>query len=162
MLETLQPYSLISLLAHPEFVEGQFWSRKHYEANQLVIVEGEKGNEIYVILEGKVSVCTNVKISENRQMLSGLCELFEGHEFAHSCFFDDEPHSATIKTLTPCQMAVIEAARLKQFLDRNPEIGFHLLFHWMKNLLPRLRQSNKRVSNLFSWGLKVHQIDSLL
>ncbi|MBL1263195.1 Crp/Fnr family transcriptional regulator [Methylomicrobium sp. RS1] len=162
MLEMLQPYSLKSLLAHPEFVEGQFWNRKSYDADQLVIVEGEKGNDIYVILEGKVSVCTNVKISEDRQMLSGLCELLEGHEFAHFCFFDDEPYSATVKTITPCQMAIIKAPKLKQFLERNPEIGFHLLFHWMQMLLPYLRQSNKRVANLFSWGLKAHQIDSLL
>jgi CRP/FNR family cyclic AMP-dependent transcriptional regulator len=162
MPETPQTCSLKSLLEHPEFLEGQLWERKNYGANQLVIVEGEKGNEIYVILEGKVSVCTNVRISEDRQMLSGLCELFEGHEFAHSCFFDDEPHCASIKTITPCQLAIIDAIKLKRFLDQNPEIGFHLLFHWMGILLPRLRQSNKRISNLFSWGLKVHQIDSLL
>ncbi|MGR8940952.1 MAG: cyclic nucleotide-binding domain-containing protein [Gammaproteobacteria bacterium] len=162
MPESSEPYSLKSLLEHPEFLEEEFWHRKYFDANQLVIIEGEMGNSMYVILEGKVSVCTNVHISEHRQMLSGLCELFEGHEFAHSCFFNDEPHSATIKTITPCQMAVIDAAKLKNFLDQNPEIGFQLLFHWMKNLLPRLRQSNKRFSSLFSWGLKAHHIDTLL
>ena len=162
MSDSIAPYSLKSLLQHPEFSEEQFWHRKNFDANQLVIVEGEMGNEMYVILEGKVSVCTNVQISENRQMLSGLCELFEGHEFAHSCFFEDEPHSATVKTITPCQMAIIDAKKLKHFLDQNPEIGFHLVFYWMKMLLPRLRQSNKRFSTLFSWGLKAHQIDSLL
>ncbi|HSN23566.1 MAG TPA: cyclic nucleotide-binding domain-containing protein [Methylomicrobium sp.] len=162
MFESLEPCSLKSLLDHPEFIEDQFWQREHFDANQLVIVEGEMGNKMYVILEGKVSVCTNVQVSENRQMLSGLCELFEGQEFAHSCFFEDEPHSATVKTITPCQMAIIDAAKLKHFLDQNPEIGFKLLFHWMRMLLPRLRQSNKRFSSLFSWGLKAHQIDSLL
>ena len=95
-------------------------------------------------------------------MLSGLCELFDGEEFAHSCFFDDEPHCATVKTVSSCQLAVIDAAKLKQFLDLHPEIGFLLLFHWMKIILPRLRQSNKRFSSLFSWGLKAHQIDSLI
>jgi len=162
MPETLQSYSLKSLLEHPQFLEGDYWRRKSYDPNQLVIVEGEIGNEIYVILEGKVSVCTHVKLSENRQMLSGLCELFEGHEFAHFCFFDDEPHSATVKTITTCEMAVIDAAKLKLFLADNPEIGFPLLYHWITLLVPRLRQSNKRISSLFSWGLKVHKIDSLL
>lgn len=162
MSEASSSYSLRSLLDHPEFIENEFWTRKNFQENQLIIVEGETGNDIYVILTGKVSVCNNVKISEDRQMLSGLCELFEGQEFAYSCFFDDEPHSASVKTITPCEMAMIDATKLKQFLDSHPEIGFHLLFHWITILLPRLRQSNKRISSLFSWGLKVYQIDNLL
>jgi len=150
MTEKLQSCSLTTLLDHPEFLEGEIWYRKNYDADQLVLVEGETGREIYVILNGKVSVCTQVKISEDSHILSGLCELFDGEEFAHSCFFDDEPHSATVKTVSPCQLAIIDAAKLKQFLDDHPDIGFLLLFHWMKIILPRLRQSNKRFSSLFS------------
>lgn len=159
MLNT-QPLSLKSLLEHPEFVEGNFWVRKHYQPEELVIIEGEKGNKIYAVLSGKVSVCTNVKISEDRQMLSGLCELFDGEEFSHACFFDDEPHCATVKTIAPCELAIIDADKLKYFLEENPELGFRLLFHWIKIILPRIRQGNKRFSSMFSWGLKIHQIDS--
>ncbi|MGZ8897927.1 MAG: Crp/Fnr family transcriptional regulator [Halobacteriota archaeon] len=161
MTEIPQSCSLTTLLDHPEFLEGKFWNRKNYDADQFVFLEGETGREIYVILNGKVSVCTQVKVSEDSHIMSGLCELFDGEEFAHSCFFDDEPHSATVKTVSPCQLAIIDVAKLKQFLDDHPDIGFLLLFHWMKIILPRLRQSNKRFSSLFSWGLKAHQIDSL-
>ena len=156
----LQPLSLKSLLEHPQFVEGEFWVRKHYQPEELVIVEGEKGNEIYVVLSGKVSVCTHVKISKDRHMLSGLCELFDGEEFSHACFFDDEPHSATVKAIDPCELAVINAEKLKHFLETHSELGFRLLFHWIKIILPRIRQGNKRFSSMFSWGLKAHQIDS--
>ncbi len=155
-----QPLSLKSMLEHPQFVEGEFWVRKQYQPEELVIVEGEKGNEIYVILSGKVTVCTNVKISEDRHMLSGLCELLDGEEFSHACFFDDEPHSATVKTVVPCELAVIDAEKLKQFLEEHSELGFRLLFHWFKMVLPRIRQGNKRFSSMFSWGLKAHHIDS--
>lgn len=160
MSETHQACSLKKLLDHPEFNEGEFWSRSHYKPEQLVIVEGEIGKEIYVIINGKVSVCTDVKISDNRHILSGICELFDGEEFAHSCFFDDEPHSATIKTISECELAVIDANQLKAFLAHHPEIGFSLLYHWAKLMLPMIRQGNKRFSNLFSWGLKAHQLDS--
>lgn len=162
MTKVFQSCSLKTLLDHPEFLEGKFWYRKNYDADQLVFLEGETGGEIYVILNGKVSVCTHVKISEDRVMLSGLCELYDGEEFAHSCFFDDEPHSATVKTVSPCQLAIIDVAKLKQFIDDHPEIGYLLLFHWIKIILPRLRQSNKRFSSLFSWGLRAHKIDSLI
>lgn len=154
------PLSLKSLLDHPKFLEGEFWKRKQYQLEELVIVEGEIGNEIFVILSGKVSVCTNVKISGDRVMLSGLCDLFDDEEFSHSCFFDHEPHSATVKATSPCELAIINVVKLKQFLDENPELGFRLLFHWIKIILPRIRQSNKRFSTMFSWGLKAYQIDS--
>ncbi|MGR9073287.1 MAG: cyclic nucleotide-binding domain-containing protein [Gammaproteobacteria bacterium] len=152
--------TLKDLLIHPEFVEGDIWYRKRYKAHELVIVEGETNKEIFVVLDGKLSVCTDVKISENRKMISGLCELLDGEEFAHSCFFDDEPHSATVKAITDCELAVIDAAKLKFFLDRHPQIGYQVLSHWIRLLLPRLRQGNKRFASLFSWGLKAHRLDS--
>ncbi|MGR8932564.1 MAG: cyclic nucleotide-binding domain-containing protein [Gammaproteobacteria bacterium] len=161
MSEFLQPYSLRALLDHSEFVEGHYWYRKNYDANQIVFLEGSKGKEMFVILNGKVSVCTRVVIDENKQIMSGLCELFDGDEFAHSCFFDDIPHSATVKTIAPCHMAVIDAIKLKEFLDSNTEIGYRILTHWIHNLLPRIREGNKRLSSLFSWGLKAHDMDSL-
>lgn len=156
-----QFYTLKSLLDHPEFIEGEHWSLQDLEADKIVFLEGDKGKKMYAILSGKVSVCTRVEISENRQMVSGLCELFDGDEFAHSCFFDDEPHSATVKTVTACRLAIIDAIKLKQFLDDKPEIGYQLLSHWIKIILPRIREGNKRLSSLFSWGLKAHDIDSL-
>ena len=151
--------SLKDLLDHPQFIEGDAWRRAQFDTNEVVIVEGENNNEIYVVLNGKLMVCTDVKISENRHMLSGLCELFDGEEFAHSCFFNDEPHSATVKAMTTCELAVIDARKLKLFLDKNPDIGYQVLYHWLELLLPQFRQGNKRISNLFSWGLKAHKID---
>ncbi len=152
-------HTLKNLLNHEQFIEGKIWHRKRFEPNETVIVEGEINHEIFVVLSGKLMVCTDVKLSENKTMVSGLCELFEGEEFAHSCFFDHEPHCATVKAITSSELAVIDAEQLKQFLEHHTEIGYQILFHWVTVLLPRLRQSNKRIASLFSWGLKVHKID---
>ena len=151
--------NLSQLLGHPEFREGIFWHKARYGPNEAIITEGSTGRDIFVVLEGTLMVCTDVQISESRHMNSGLCELFNGEEFAHSCFFDGEPHCATVKTLTSCELAVVSAPRLRSFLDSHPDIGYRILNNWVKRLLPRLRQDNKRISTLFSWGLKAHKID---
>jgi CRP-like cAMP-binding protein len=151
--------SLKDLLSHPEFLEGDHWRRDHYDAHELIIVEGETNKEIYVVLNGSLMVCTDVKLSETRHILSGLCELFDGEEFAQSCFFDDEPHCATVKALSNSELAVIDAEKLKLFLNQHPDIGYQILYHWVETLLPRFRKSNQRISSLFSWGLKAHKID---
>lgn len=160
MLNSDYTLSLKTLLSHPEFAEGEFWFRRQYRPDELIIVEGETGKDIFVILNGRVSVCTKVQITSDRHMVSGLCELFDGEEFSHSCFFDDEPHSATVKAVADSELAVIDANGLKRFLQENPDLGFRLLHHWLSIIVPRVRQSNKRFSSLLSWGLKAHQIDS--
>ena len=38
--------TLKSLLEHPEFVEGDYWHRKTYDADQIVFVEGKIGKEM--------------------------------------------------------------------------------------------------------------------
>ena len=154
--------TLKDLLQHPLFLEGENWRRVFYNADELVIVEGETNNDIFVVINGKLMVCTGVKISDTREMQSGLCELLDGEEFAHSCFFDIEPHCATVKTLSASELAAIDAGKLKQFLDQNPDIGYQILIHWVEEFLPRVRQGNKRISSLFSWGLKAHKIDQAI
>jgi len=151
--------SLKDLLSHPEFTEGDHWRHARYDAHALIIVEGEVNKDIYVVQKGSLMVCTDVKLSESRRIMSGLCELFEGEEFAQSCFFDDAPHCATVKALSDCELAVIDAGKLKLFLNRHPDIGYQILYHWVEMLLPRFRKSNQRISSLFSWGLKAHKID---
>ena len=151
--------SLKDLLLHPDFLEGEHWRQAHYDAHELIIVEGEVNKDIYVVLKGSLMVCTDVKLSESRHITSGLCELFDGEEFAQSCFFDDEPHCASVKALSDSELAVIDAKKLKLFLNQHPHIGYQILYHWVEMLLPRFRKSNQRISSLFSWGLKAHKID---
>lgn len=159
MPETHHYSTLKDLLSHPEFVENINWQRKQYDTNQEVIVEGEALQQIYLILTGTLMVCTGIEVSGGSRISPGLCELSEGEEFGHFCFFDDQPQCATVKATSPCKLVVIDAEKLKIFFNDHPEIGYSIIQHWMKMLLPRLRQGNKRIASLFSWGLKAHKID---
>jgi len=154
--------TLKQLLDHPEFTEGHYWGRTCFDPGQVVIREGECNSEIYVVLKGSLMVCTDVEITESVHLNSGLCELFDGEEFSLSCFFDHEPHSASVKTLSECELAVLDAGRLRVFFAHHPDIGYQILNHWVQCLLPRLRRDNRRIATLLSWGLKVHHIDTEL
>jgi CRP-like cAMP-binding protein len=155
-------HTLKQLLTHPEFTEGQYWCRARYAGGELVIREGQRNHEVYVVLSGSLMVCTDVEVSDTVHLSSGLCELFDGEEFALSCFFDDQPHSATVKTLSECELAVVDAGKLKVFLNQHPDLGYQILFHWLQCLLPRLRMDNRRIATLLGWGLKAHRIDGEL
>jgi CRP-like cAMP-binding protein len=159
----IHPYlTLKDLLGHPEFIENKNWWRKKFDTNQTVIVEGDALQLIYVILTGTLMVCTDIEITGGSRISPGLCELSEGEEFGHFCFFDDQPQCATVKATSACELAIVDADKLKIFFNDHPEIGYSVIQHWMKMLLPRLRQGNKRIASLFSWGLKAHHIDKEL
>ncbi len=162
MSETHQYSTLKNLLTHPEFLENINWWNQKYDTNQTVITEGKTLQQIYEILTGSVMVYTDVEISSGGRISPGLCELSEGEEFGHFCFFDDQPYCATVKTTSPCELAVVDAGKLKKFFNDHPEIGYSVIQYWMKMLLPQMRQGNKRIASLFSWGLKAHNIDKEL
>ena len=153
---------LNGLLDHPEFVEGVLWSRRKAAAGETLFAEGDQSSEVYVILEGTVRVVGNVDLDDQRIMHSGFSELREGQVFGELPLFDGEPRSATVITLTDCELVVMEGEQLMAFLDAHPEIGYPIFKELIHLLVGRLRQANRRIFSLFAWGLKMRGIDRYL
>ena len=151
--------TLKNLLDHNEFIENIHWKTKQFEANQTVIIEGESHQQIFVVLDGRLMVSGDIEIADGKRISPGFYQLKKGEEFGHFCFFDDHPHCATVKTISSCQLAIVDVTKLKSFFENHPDIGYMIVQSWMTALLPRLREGNKRIINLLGWGLKAHNID---
>lgn len=158
MLKEQQYQTLKSLLDHPEFCEDIHWQIKHYDANKTILVEGGTHQKIFVVIKGSLLVSTDIEMNNGNRFSPGLCTLKEGEEFGHFCFFDNQPHCATVKTSSDCELAIVDVLKLKSFFEKHPEIGYFIIQSWMAALLPRLREGNKRITNLLGWGLKAHKI----
>lgn len=151
--------SLHKLLEHPEFREGDFWSRRHLKANQTVFTEGEDSRDVYLILDGTVRVVGNVDLDAERTVHPGFSDLGAGQVFGELPLFDHEPRSATVVALTDSELAVMAGERLLVFLDDHPELGYPIFKELIYTLVGRLRQANRRVFSLFAWGLRKRGID---
>ncbi len=162
MSKLQQYYTLKNLLNHNEFVENIHWKTKQFDVNQTIIVEGDSHQQIFVVLDGCLMVSGDMEMAGGKRMSPGLYKLNKGEEFGHFCFFDDQPHCATVKTITSCKLAIVDVQKLKIFFEKHPEIGYLIIQSWMAALLPRLREGNKRIVNLLGWGLKAHNIDKEL
>ena len=66
-----------------------------FEYGEIVIREGEKGDSLFIIMEGSVEL---LRANENGDMIS-LGILSEGSYFGELSLFDDNLRSATVKTL---------------------------------------------------------------
>ena len=151
--------ALYELLDHPGFKEGVIWTRRTIAANETLFAEGDLGTEVYLILQGSVRVVGNVDLDDQRTVHPGFSDLGEGQVFGELPLFDGEPRSATVVTLTNCELAVLEGERLMSFLDAHPELGYPIFKELIHLLVGRLRQANRRIFSLFAWGLKMQGID---
>lgn len=150
------------LLGHPDFKEGVLWHMRRLPANCTVFAAGDPGREVFLMLSGRVRVVGNVDLDEQRTLHPGFSELSAGQCFGELPLFDGEARSATVVTLSECELAVMDGDQLMAFLDRHPELGYPLLKELIHSMVGRLRRANSRVFSLFAWGLKVRGIDQHL
>ena len=89
-----------NLLADKAFREGQYWERKTFSANETIILAGECGHEIFVILQGIVRVTGDIELDEGRSIHPGICDLEESAVFGELGLFSELPRTATVTGFT--------------------------------------------------------------
>lgn len=150
------------ILSHPEFVEGECWSREKHAANAEIIKQGEASNSLYYLQSGVVRVLGRVEIDDKRQVSPGVCDIQGGELFGELVLFDDGPRSASVVTVTDAEVVAINGEKLMEFLEREPDLGFRFMRHMMVKMVGRLRNTNSKIFSLFAWGLKAHNVDQHL
>lgn len=89
-----------------------------YEAGQVIFSEGETGCELFVILEGIVSI--TVQGREVNKL--GLGELF-----GEMTLVDDQPRSASAKAITDCSLIPLDRERFTRMVGQWPELAVHVM-----------------------------------
>ena len=151
--------ALQKILESEDFPEGSAWRMRKFEAQEIIVREGEQDGYLYLVVTGDLRVTGQVEIDDARTMHPGICDLGPGDVFGELCLFDQEPRSATVEGLNQGQLIEIKANRLNQWMDRHPALGLKTLREFYGELISRLRKTNQRVESLFAWGLRAHGID---
>lgn len=103
-----------------------------YEKNTVLFEEGEEGDSLYLIVEGRVGV--KKKSNEDEELIAVLGASQCVGEMA---ILSDEPRSATVETMEDTNLLVINKNSFKTLIRKNPDIAFHIfniLVHRMKDL----------------------------
>ncbi|MCB1142697.1 MAG: cyclic nucleotide-binding domain-containing protein [Leptospiraceae bacterium] len=104
------------------------------KTGRVIFREGDKGNTMYIVLEGVVEIYVNIKNEE-----ISLSTMKSGDFFGEMALFRDKPRSANARVIQEVKLAVIESkAQLEKFLTDNP-----LFASKMVNIMAsRLAQTN--------------------
>ena len=89
-----------------------------FEYGEIVISEGEKGDSLYIIMDGSVEIST----TNNERNKVSLGILTEGASFGEMSLFDDHMRSATIRALEYTLFLIIYRRDLLALFEKNHKI----------------------------------------
>jgi CRP/FNR family cyclic AMP-dependent transcriptional regulator len=110
-------------------------------AGERVFGEGDPGDEMFVLVAGKVRISKLVHgIGEE-----ALTILEPGSYFGEMAVMDDAPRSADAFAHTTCALAVIRRDDLDQLMFVDKDLAYDLLWTFVRTLSGRLRETNERM-----------------
>ncbi|WP_024297030.1 cyclic nucleotide-binding domain-containing protein [Methylomicrobium lacus] len=138
--------NILTLLDDPLFSKIVPFEKSVYRKQDIVLEEGDEGQDVYFILQGEVQVRSRVIGGD--KLSAGLARLGENDFFGELAMFDGERRSAEVVALTDCEIVRIDGPSLIRFMDQNPEKGYFVLREIFMNLVRHLRQNNIRTKTV--------------
>jgi CRP/FNR family cyclic AMP-dependent transcriptional regulator len=110
-----------------------------YRKNTVIINEGEIGDSLFVLLQGRVKVYSND--ADGREITYNIVE--SGDYFAEM-WLDGGPRSASVMTLEPSTCSVVSRNGLRDHLAEEPEFALELV----SQVIRRARAATETARNM--------------
>ena len=130
-IKTLQNIPLFNQFTYQELMKLlDIITVKAFEEGENVVVEGETGDEMYVILRGEAST-----------FLKGACinTIVPGNYFGEMVLIDEAPRMATVKTSQRCKMLVLKREPFFKLLGSDTSMASKVFWAFLLTLNNRLR-----------------------
>jgi CRP-like cAMP-binding protein len=102
-----------------------------YPANTAIFHQGEEGNVMFVIVEGRLQVVRTVQNIEQT-----LAERGPGEFVGEMAVIESAPRVATLRTQSDVRVLAIDGETFKGILRERPDVSFAVL----RNISRRLRE----------------------
>ncbi len=109
---------------------------RRFPRNAVVIVEGDRSEALYVILEGRVKAY--LTDAQGREIIVNVKEA--GDYFGELAALGDAPRAASVMTLEPSKFAIVPGAEFRSCLERNPDLAISMV-ETMARHIRRLTES---------------------
>ncbi len=106
---------------------------------QIVVEEGDPGDDIFIILSGQLSVTKRVRRSSGEEVPQLFGVRHPGEMVGEMALMDERPRSARLTAIQPTRLLVFDRQHFEETLEQHPRIFFDII----KALSRRLRESNE-------------------
>ncbi|MCA3072204.1 MAG: Crp/Fnr family transcriptional regulator [Rhodocyclaceae bacterium] len=110
--------------------------------NTVIMSQGDDTDSLslYIIASGRIKV--GISDEEGKEVILSI--LGPGQFFGEMSLVDDHPRSANIETMEASEFVVVNKDDFKRFLSQN----FDMALSFMKELVRRLREADKKIESL--------------
>ncbi len=123
-------------------------SEESFRLGDIVFREGEVGDKLYIILDGKIRISREVSgMGEEALAVLGI-----GQAFGEMALIDDFPRSADARVHERCRLLVLSKDALEDLLFLDKDLGYEVLWNFVRILSTRLRETNDKMTFLSVTG----------
>jgi len=115
-------------------------TRKSAPRSTTIMAGGDPIDSLYIVLSGRLKVM--MSDAEGKEVILSI--LAPGEFFGEMGLIDDEPRSATVVTIEPCELLSIAKRDFKKCLAENFEMAQAV----MRGLVRRLREADRKIGSL--------------
>ncbi len=108
----------------------------HFEDGEVIIKQGNEGDCLFVIQQGKVEI-----IDESGDKEIKLAELGETEFFGEMGLFEKDVRSCTVRAVGEAKILTIDKKNFYRTIQKDPSIAYRLL----ERMSHRLRETNKKL-----------------
>ena len=113
---------------------------KVYHDGEVIICEGDEGNCMFVIQEGKVEVL--IAGENDKEIRLGIRG--EGEFFGEMAIFDRDVRSATVRALGDTRVLTVDKKNFMRRVHEDPSLAFRLV----ETMSHRIRELGEEVARL--------------
>jgi CRP/FNR family transcriptional regulator, cyclic AMP receptor protein len=147
--EALSKINLFRGLAKPGLAQLAAIAREEsHGVGTIVFKEGDPGDKLYLILEGKVRISREVSGMGEE----ALAILGPGDAFGEMSLIDDFPRSADARVHERCVLLALSKDAMEDLLFLQKELAYEILWNFVKTLSSRLRETNDKMTFLSATG----------
>ncbi|KQC12172.1 MAG: hypothetical protein APR63_03335 [Desulfuromonas sp. SDB] len=119
---------------------------KIFTKGETIFAEGEKGQIMYVIIKGKVRICTIIPgVGEEALAFYGPGEII-----GEMALIEASKRSATVIAEEETETIGFKREKLIEFMQEFPAAGLNILWVLVRTLAERLRATNERLKPIFA------------
>jgi CRP/FNR family cyclic AMP-dependent transcriptional regulator len=115
-------------------------TRRSAPRNTTIMAGGDPTDSLYIVLSGRLKVM--MSDADGKEVILSI--LGPGEFFGEMGLIDDEPRSATVVTIEPCELLAITKRDFKNCLAQN----FDMAMAVMRGLVRRLREADRKIGSL--------------
>lgn len=139
-LNILRQMPIFQHLEYVELIEVlNSSSQRRYQVGEMIFDEGVKGDEMFVILDGEVSIRKGGQI---------VIKMSQGGHFGEMALMDRNPRSAAAFAEIETRVIVVKRKPLFRLMQQNNEIAVKLLWCFMQVLNQRLRYTTQDLERM--------------